>query len=384
MAARASIYDLVACLREAGVMHYLAHPLFDMTGKLTVDVVERLLLLFNVLEGRNGARVVRCNGLLRDDRRRPHARAALAAMAERQGIEPYGETPWRKALTGGSDDHSGLFIAGAHTVAPCDGTVEGFLAAVAAGECEPAGAEGDARILAHSIYAASFWRLREMLRPRRRRAAPPYRARSSARASARSAATCRSSTRRSAACATSRRASTATATGAARPGKTCSSARSAPCWRTPTASTRSDPRELNRRLFVVGQRLADDVVSLHLRPLVDPGGGLSLKLRLQKAYAVGMVHFLQLPHFIAWDIQSRDRASQERLRRHFLGDAPLAPKVAVFTDAYGDGHAAAATIRRLAESLRRRGAELTVITSSDAPAEPTDGVANFPALASRP
>ncbi len=122
-----------------------------------------MLLLFNVLEGRNGARTARCNGLLR-------AIAAgltqeqLEAMAERQGIEPYGETPWRKGLTGGSDDHSGLFAASAFTVAGGDGTPEGFLRAVAAGESDHGGADGDARLLAHSIYAASFWKIREILR----------------------------------------------------------------------------------------------------------------------------------------------------------------------------------------------------------------------------
>jgi predicted metal-dependent phosphoesterase TrpH len=66
MQARASIYDLVACLREAGVPHFLAHPLFDMDGRLTHDIVEKCLLLFDVLEGRNGSRTTRCNGLLRD------------------------------------------------------------------------------------------------------------------------------------------------------------------------------------------------------------------------------------------------------------------------------------------------------------------------------
>ena len=66
-------------------------------------------------------------------------------MAERQGIEPYGETPWRKALTGGSDDHSGLFAASAYTEAGGDGTPQGFLRAVAAGDCDPGGEDGDAR-----------------------------------------------------------------------------------------------------------------------------------------------------------------------------------------------------------------------------------------------
>ena len=45
-----------------------------------------------------------------------------------------------------------------------DGTPEGFLRAVAAGDCDHGGADGDARLLAHSIYAASFWKIREILR----------------------------------------------------------------------------------------------------------------------------------------------------------------------------------------------------------------------------
>ncbi len=65
---------------------------------------------------------------------------------------------------GGSDDHSGLFIAGAYTEARGDGTLPGFFAAVARGDCAPGGEDGDARLLAHSIYAAAFWRVREMLR----------------------------------------------------------------------------------------------------------------------------------------------------------------------------------------------------------------------------
>ena len=85
-------------------------------------------------------------------------------MAERQGIEPYGETPWRKALTGGSDDHSGLFAASAYTEAGGDGTPQGFLRAIAAGDCTDRGIDGDSRTLAHSIYAASFWKIREILR----------------------------------------------------------------------------------------------------------------------------------------------------------------------------------------------------------------------------
>ena len=268
--ARENVHDLVACLREAGVVHYLAHPLFDMSGKLTPESVERMLLLFDVLEGRNGARTSRCNGLLRA------IAGALTpeqveAMAERQGIEPYGETPWRKTLTGGSDDHSGLFSASAFTVAGGDGTAEGFLRALAAGDCDHGGADGDARLLAHSIYAASFWKIREILRlddeDQRKRALGLLRK------------------------------------GFGRIGrdvpvleKTVSGVRSiapglyrggdprGPAWEKalereigtlvadPDGINAVDARELNRRLFVVAQRLADDVMGHAPAGAARPGG----------------------------------------------------------------------------------------------------------------
>jgi glycosyltransferase involved in cell wall biosynthesis len=381
-ASRASVHDLVACLREAGVVHYLAHPLFDMTGTLTADTVERMLLLFNVLEGRNGARVSRCNGLLRD------IVASLtpetfAAMAARQGIEPYGEAPWRKALTGGSDDHSGLFVAEAHTVAPGDGTVQSFLAAVARGACEPAGADGDARLLAHSIYTASYGKLREILRLDE--AVPRQGALKLIRK------------------------------GFGRIGrdvplleKTMRGVRSivpglyrdgdgrGPAWEalleseigsllaSPDGLNAVAGPELNRRIFTVAQRLADDVVNLHLQPLVDPCVQVGRKRWLQSAFAVGMVHFLQLPYFIAWSVQSRDRASQERLRRHFLPRGPSNPRIAVFTDTFDEVNGVSMSIRRLAETAAERGVALEIITSTSAPTGRRGGALNFQANAWRP
>ena len=380
--ARASVHDLVACLREAGVVHYLAHPLFDMTGSLTADTVERMLLLFNVLEGRNGARVSRCNGLLREivASLTPEK---IADMAERQGIEPHGETPWRKALTGGSDDHSGLFVAGAHTVAPGDGAVKGFLAAVVRGDCEPAGADGDARLLAHSIYTAAFWRLREILRldeavPRQR---PLKLIRKGFGRIGRDVPLLEKAVRgvRSIA-----------------PGLYRDGDGRGPAWEallereigsllaSADGINAVEGPELNRRIFTVAQRLTDDVVNLHLQPLVDPAVRVGRKRWLQSAFAVGMVHFLQLPYFIAWSVQSRDRASQERLRRHFLSMGPSDPKIAVFTDTFDEINGVSVSIRRLAETAAERGVALEVITSTSAPTGRRGGALNFQANAWRP
>lgn len=317
-AARANVHDLVGVLREAGVTHYLAHPLFDMSGRFTPETVERMLLLFNVLEGRNGARTARCNGLLRAIAANL-TREQLEAMAERQGIEPYGETPWRKALTGGSDDHSGLFSASAFTLAGGDGTVEGFLRAVAGGDCEPAGADGDARLLAHSIYAASFWKIREILRldegEDRRRALSVLR--KGFGRIGRDVPVLEKTLRgvRSMA-----------------PGLYRDDDQRGPSWEAllqqeigslldaPDGINTVDARELNRRLFVVAQRIADDVMGMHLTALLDPSVRQTPRQRLQSLYAVGMVAFLEIPYYFAWSFQSRDRELQEQLRAYFLGE----------------------------------------------------------------
>jgi glycosyltransferase involved in cell wall biosynthesis/predicted metal-dependent phosphoesterase TrpH len=380
--ARDSVQDLVACLREAGVLHYLAHPLFDMTGSLTADTVERMLLLFNVLEGRNGARVNRCNGLLREivATLTPEK---IADMAARQGIEAYGETPWRKSLVGGSDDHCSLFVAGAHTAASGDGTVQSFLAAVARGDCEPVGADGDARLLAHSIYTPAFWKLREMLRldePAPRQSALKLIRKGFGRVG-RDVPLLDKTVRgvRSIA-----------------PGLYRDGDGRGPAWEallereigsllsSPDGIYAVDGRELNRRIFTVAQRLADDVINLHLQPLVDPSVHVGRKRWLQSAFAVGMVHFLQLPYFIAWSLQSRDRASQERLRRYFLSKGPSDPKIAVFTDTFDEVNGVSVSIRRLAETAAERGVVLEVITSTSAPTGRRDGAVNFHANAWRP
>ena len=335
--ARENVYDLVDCLRRAGVTHFLAHPLFDMDGKLTPDIVEKCLLLFGVLEGRNGSRTSRCNGLLRE------VVAALTPerieeMAERQGVAPAGATPWRKSLVGGSDDHSGLFGAGAFTAAEGDGTLQGFFDAVARGDCRPEGDDGDARLLAHSIYAAAFWRTREIMRlddeaPR--------------------------------------------ALGLLRKGfgrigrdvpvleKTLRGVRSmapglyrdgdgrGPAWEalvdeklgsltgTEHGFAGIGARDLNERLFGVISRLADDVQALHLVALRGPGRPL-LKRSLQSAFAVALVEFLELPYFIAWSFQSRDRAAQAVMRDWFLGNGAPPRHVAVLADAAGGDGAGAA------------------------------------------
>ncbi len=159
--ARENIYDLRAVLRREGIPHGIAHPLFRVNDKLTVEHFEKLILLFDCFEGINGSRDPRAcdlaNAILRS-----LTPVDLAALADRHGIAPEGPTPWVKRLTGGSDDHSGLYAGGAHTVAPPADTVGEFLACLRERRHEPGGRGGSSLRLAHSLYhiAYSYYRSR--------------------------------------------------------------------------------------------------------------------------------------------------------------------------------------------------------------------------------
>ena len=82
----------------------------------------------------------------------------LAKLAGRHDLEPVHTGPI--ALTGGSDDHGAIDIAGTWTAAPGD-TPAAFLEAVAAGAGTPEGAHGSAVKLAHAMAALAANAYRE-------------------------------------------------------------------------------------------------------------------------------------------------------------------------------------------------------------------------------
>jgi glycosyltransferase involved in cell wall biosynthesis/predicted metal-dependent phosphoesterase TrpH len=129
---RPSVVELVSFLRERCLAHALAHPLYRMGPPLAPSHMERLLQLFAVWEGRNGARPKEANDLA----------WRLAATHD-------------VALTGGSDDHGALDIATTWTEAKGE-TPEEFLQNVMQGKCEPGGAHGSTVKLAHALGALAL------------------------------------------------------------------------------------------------------------------------------------------------------------------------------------------------------------------------------------
>lgn len=147
-ARRDDVYDLVDYLREAGVAHALAHPLYGMPGPLSRGDVEKRLALFGLWELINGSRPAAQNRLAAETSRGAGP-VELRQMALRHGLRPPPHV--RVAGVAGSDDHGGLYGGAAHAVLPAGlRSVGEVLDALAAGEVRPAGEDGSASKVAHT------------------------------------------------------------------------------------------------------------------------------------------------------------------------------------------------------------------------------------------
>jgi glycosyltransferase involved in cell wall biosynthesis len=152
---RENIYELRDYFVCEDIIHSVAHPLFLVNHHLTIDQFERLLLLFNRFEAINGTRDPRASKVVRAvlDSLTVHD---IERLANKHGIVPIGPQPHRKLLTGGSDDHSGAYIASAHTITPEAFTVPEYLDHLRAGRHEPGGESGSSIHLAHCFYHIAY------------------------------------------------------------------------------------------------------------------------------------------------------------------------------------------------------------------------------------
>src|SRR3954447_1269453 len=149
--ARENIFDLQQYLQQNQIAHAVAHPLYSINGKLTAAHLEKLILLFKHFEGLNGLR----DALLSDLTQTllgGLTEKKIEEFANRQNLSPTHAEPWRKILTGGSDDHGGKFLASAYTETPNVRSTRGFLQKIRAGACAPKGHGGTPLALSHGFY----------------------------------------------------------------------------------------------------------------------------------------------------------------------------------------------------------------------------------------
>jgi glycosyltransferase involved in cell wall biosynthesis len=148
-ARRGDAHELVAYLREAGVVHVLAHPIYAMPGPLDRGAVEKRLVMFGLWEFINGSRPAQQNRLAREIAGSVGP-IELRQIAMRHGLP----TPRHHKVsgTGGSDDHGGVYGGSTCTVVPKVGSTEELLEAMAAGEVRPAGEDGSVAKMVHTGF----------------------------------------------------------------------------------------------------------------------------------------------------------------------------------------------------------------------------------------
>jgi glycosyltransferase involved in cell wall biosynthesis len=150
-ALRRNIYTLRDYIRDNDIAYSVAHGFYSVNNRLDLDILEKLILLFDIFEGLNGARGRDGNETWQ------HILMNLTpkdieVMKKKQGIEPMSATPWEKGFTGGSDDHAGLFIGHTATTSNASHTMQGFIQSIKDKRTHCQGRCNDYKSFAFSIY----------------------------------------------------------------------------------------------------------------------------------------------------------------------------------------------------------------------------------------
>ncbi|OGP82013.1 MAG: hypothetical protein A2Z08_09245 [Deltaproteobacteria bacterium RBG_16_54_11] len=153
---RTDIYEMRAFLKQEDLAHAVAHATYAVNGKISIEHLEKLILLFDVFEGINGGREEIHNTvwLKTLSSLTPEH---IARLYERYRIEPFSDTPWIKGFTGGSDDHAGLFNGQSYTTAEIKTAhVKDFLDCIKNKASMPAGRHNDYQSLVFMVYKVAY------------------------------------------------------------------------------------------------------------------------------------------------------------------------------------------------------------------------------------
>ncbi len=151
---RKNVFELVKYLNEKKIVHSLAHPLHSVNDKLTVEHLEQALILFNNFEI-NGSKDYLQNHILQEILKNLTEKD-IEHLADRYNLEPVGQEPWRKRLTGGSDDHSSLNIGTTHTEIEGVSSVKEFVAGIGQKMAKVKTITSGPKELGHNLYSIAY------------------------------------------------------------------------------------------------------------------------------------------------------------------------------------------------------------------------------------
>jgi glycosyltransferase involved in cell wall biosynthesis len=418
-ALRRNVYELRDYFVTHRIVHSVAHPLYRVNDLLTLEQVEKLLVLFNRFEALNGIHDRRANDLVRRIFG-SLTRDVIADLADRHRLEPSGPTPWIKSFTGGSDDHGGHYVATTWTETtagtpagpggdPAAGTAQGgvaaYLAALRDGHHRPGGQTGSSLRLSKSLYsiANEYYRRQfplglgsrkdpfgELLRnlAESSSGAPGSQA-NGRRGRGLVDLLASAGRRRHAAPAADDSGAAAAAAAAAGGGLSGASTSAASGAATAATAPAASTEPADRATFEAANRASQDIANTLMGEFVRHArrGHLAESL----AAAAGQLAPLAVtlaPYLVALQAQHKDADLLEMAALRFLGErhpgeAPGGKK-AWFTDTLTDVNGVAKTVRTLAGLARRRGKRLVAITCGQDHPPPDLAVRDFRPFAQFP
>ena len=367
-ALRENIFELQAYLAQQRLAHAVAHPLYQINHKLTVAHFERLCLLFQCFEGRNGLR----NNLLNETLVHLIGRLTpekMARYAEKHGLEPTYPEPWRKILTAGSDDKSGMFAAKTYTETSSSGTVESFFGQLLAGKATLEGEGGSPLILSHSLYNTGFAFIKDKLFKNSAQVTPALVEKMFARFMEGENPTEFTFTEKL----------NFLAQGVLS-GKIFELAKPAnmslwselngyfsqPAVKEAIARQTAGIAEPERRAFLIANLFANQLAFRFFTKFVRQLSDGNMMEGLQAISAIAPLALLLSPYIYAFKSQSPDRRFLRSMSLEIAGDRPAAlrnRKRAWFTDTLEDVNGVATTIQKMTASVVAGGHDLTVVTS---------------------
>ena len=364
---RPNIYELSAYLRQQRLPHGVAHPLVNINGLLTVEHVERLVLLFRCFEARNGNREPlaqevgnRCLKALTPEK--------ISELANRHGLEPTHENAHRKVFFASSDDHSDVHPGETFTQIDRGEGIHDFFAGLMNGEATLHGPTGDPLTLSSSLYTTVFSFARDKIK----RGAPvgaSLLGKMAERFLAGQNPTAFSFAERFG------HVTEAIRTGQAldfmKPGETTFTREIGAFLSDPKLKETLDQiiaREPNaqRRSFGMASYITNELtyrLITQFQRRVSKGNLIDAFQSLTGLLPVGAS---VLPYLVAFGQQAPDRALLKHVSRRFIGTVPQPlrnEKRAWFTDTLEDVNGVARTIRAMVQAAGDAGADLTVVTS---------------------
>ena len=383
---RENIYDLVPYLRQENITHVCAHPLFAVNDRLTPEHFEQLLLLFKNFE---------CNGT-RDGYQNDILKAILTGLtpeiigelSAEHGIEPGFAEPWKKSLTGGSDDHSGLNIASIHTTVPGAEDLVAFKAGLNTGASRPEGRCSTPQTLALNLYSIAYQFYRNKFTLERyvnkdiflkfvdRMLAVEQPAESGVVERLQAYFTTRKYLKSSAKA--QRSVQQVLRFEAAR--LICDDKRLSALAR----GAKPPAGKAEKEWFRFSNRVTNRVLTLFADNLLGHASGANIFDVFQTIGSAGALYTVSAPFFVAYDVFRKDRTFTDRMAVRF--DVPdgeglrgAEPRVGHFTDTFFEINGVAKTLQRSVRLARANGKQLTILTSHpEAPGCDKDsGICNF-------